>query len=202
MVDDDTGRSGPSLELPKLGRRRRRAARQAVPVAPVEPVHTVETVEPAVSVETVQPVETEPKRPRRRRPRPTLRVPRPGGMLAAVLTGVVVGLGMIGITWASLRGCEAVQGTPSCGGVGYLLLIVIMAVMVIVGALLLRLTQVPEPVSTSFLAVGLTAVLALMFLIDSLTDRAMLIVIPAICAGSFAAAHWVTRTFVEPATRD
>lgn len=189
MVDDDTGRAGPSLELPKLGRRRPAATRQAEPAEPVEPVAPVE-----------QQVEIEPERPPRRRP--TVRLPRPGAMLAAVVTGVLVGLGIIGLTWASLRGCEAVQGTPSCGGVGYLLLLVIMAVMVVVGALLLRLAQVSEPGSTSFLAVGLTAVLALMFLIDSLTDSAMIVVIPLICAGSFAAAHWVTRTFVEPAGRD
>lgn len=186
MVDDDTERAGPSLELPKLGRRRPAATRQAEPVEPVP------AVEPAAQVEI------KPERPRRQRP--TVRIPRPGGMLASVVIGVLVGLGIIGLTWASLRGCEAVQGTPSCGGVGYLLLLVIMTVMVVVGALLLRLAHVPEPTSTSFLAVGLTAVLALMFLIDSLTDRAMIVVIPLICAGSFAAAHWVTRTFVEGPT--
>jgi hypothetical protein len=119
-------------------------------------------------------------------------------MLAAVITGLAVGLGIVGLTWVSLRGCEAVQGTSSCGGVGYPLLAVILAVMVVVGTLLLRLAQVPEAASTSFLAVGLTAVLALMFLVDSLLDDAMIVVLPLICAGAFAAAHWVTRTFVEP----
>lgn len=138
-------------------------------------------------------VEIEPE-PERRAPRPR----RPGGMVAASLTGVLVGLGIVGLTWASLRGCEAIQGTSSCGDAGYGALFAILVVMVVVGALLLRLATVPEPGGTSFLGVGLTAVVALLFLVDSLMDVAMLVVIPVICAGSYAAAHWVTRTFIEP----
>jgi hypothetical protein len=74
--------------------------------------------------------------------------------------------------------------------------------MVIVGALLLRAARVPEAASTSFLGVGLTAVIALLFLVDSLLDRSMVVVIPVITAATFAASHWVTRTFVEPGDRD
>lgn len=189
MVDDDTGRDGPSLELPKLGRRRPTATKEPKPPKPPKPSKAPQAPK-AVKVE------------RERSPRKPIDLPRPSGMVAAVVTGLVVGLGIVGLTWASLRGCEAVQGTSSCGGAGYPMLGVVLAVMVVAGALLLRLAQVPEPGSTSFLAVGLTAVLALMFLVDSLLDRAMIVVLPLICAGSFAAAHWVTRTFVEPASRD
>ena len=74
---------------------------------------------------------------------------------AAVLTGLVVGLGIVGLTWASLRSCEGVQGTSSCGDAGYPLLGLILVAMVVVGALLLRLLRVPDPGSTSFLGVGL-----------------------------------------------
>ena len=184
---DDTGRDGPSLELPKLGRRRPAATK--APKPPKQPRPPKEPRPP-------KRVEIEPERG----PRRQVSLPRPGGMLAVVVTGVAVGLGIVGLTWVSLRGCEAVQGTSSCGGVGYPLLAVILAVMVVVGALLLRFARVPEAASTSFLAVGLTAVLALMFLVDSLLDQAMIVVLPLICAGSFAAAHWVTRTFVEGPT--
>ncbi|WP_243061227.1 hypothetical protein [Nocardioides sp. SR21] len=190
MVDDDTGRDGPSLELPKLGRRRPTATKEP------KPPKVPKAPKPPKPPKPPKQVETKPER----RPRPPVRLPHLDGMLAAVLIGLVVGLGIVGLTWASLRGCEAVQGTSSCGGVGYPMLGVILAAMVVVGAVLLRLAQVPEPGSTSFLAVGLTAVLALMFLVDSLLDRAMIVVLPLICAGSFAAAHWVTRTFVEPPT--
>jgi hypothetical protein len=119
-------------------------------------------------------------------------------MAAAILVGLVVGLGIVGLTWASLRGCESVQGTSSCGDSGYGLLFVILATMVVVGALLLRLSRVPEPGSTSFLGIGLMAVVALLFLVDHLLDRSMVVVIPVLSAAAYAGAHWVTRTFVGP----
>ncbi|HEY0950054.1 hypothetical protein, partial [Nocardioides sp.] len=148
---------------------------------------------PTAPDDTPEPVaEPEPRPARVRRER------GPGGMPAVLLTGVVVGLGIVGLTWASLRLCEGVQGTSSCGDTGYGLLIAILVVMVVVGMLLLRLARVPEPGSTSFLAVGLTCVLALLFLVDSLLDRPMVVVIPLISAGTFALAHWVTRTFTGP----
>ncbi|HYF74711.1 MAG TPA: hypothetical protein VD864_17925 [Nocardioides sp.] len=214
----DTSGDGPSLELPSLGlpslgwgRKRRRAE----PDHPAEPGHPVEDDQPTTStapterVEAITPatvpltavsapepaLEPEPAA----EPEPRVRAERgPGGMAAAVLTGLVVGLGIVGLTWASLRLCESVQGTSSCGDAGYGLLIGILAGMIVVGALLLRLARVPEPGSTSFLAVGLTAVLALVFLVDSLLDRPMVVVIPLITAGTFALAHWVTRTFAGP----
>ena len=205
------GKDQPSLELPSLGWRRRRwtprletqaappAGSQAAPQPEpeVRPQPGLEETRPLV-VDEPAPVPSpvpepehvpEPRGARARKER------GPGGMPAVLLTGVVVGLGIVGLTWASLRLCESVQGTSSCGDAGYGLLVVILVVMVILGALLLRLARVPEPGSTSFLAVGLTSVLALVFLVDSLMDRPMVVVIPLISAGTFALAHWVTRTF-------
>ena len=118
-------------------------------------------------------------------------------MLAAVGTGLMVGLGIVGLTWASLRGCAAVQGTSSCGDAGYPLLGLMLAVMVVVGWLLLRLLHVADPATTSFLAVGLAMVVALLVLVDHLMDRSMVVVVPLLCAATYAAAHWVTSTFVE-----
>jgi hypothetical protein len=197
MAGEDPEATRPSLELPKLRRRRRepKVAEPAVPVEPEERAAPVELVEPVTEPIAVQTVEIEPGARRRRR---TPRLRRLGGMPAALLTGVIVGLGLVGLTWAALRGCEAIQGTPSCGGTGYPMLVAILALLVVVGWLLLRLNRVPEPGSTSFLAVGLTAVLALLFLVDSLMDHAMIVVLPVLCAGAFAAAYWVTRTFSEP----
>ncbi|MGB0100308.1 MAG: hypothetical protein WBP61_08510, partial [Nocardioides sp.] len=123
----------------------------------------------------------------------------PGGMLAVALAGLVVGLGLVGLTWASLRSCEGVQGTSSCGGAGYPLLGLILVAMIVVGSLLLRFLRVADPTSTSFLGVGLAAVVALLILVDRLLDREMIVVIPLVCAGTFALAHWVTRTLIEPA---
>jgi hypothetical protein len=188
------------------------AALPPTPPAPPPPPPAPELAEPPpLFVDGVEPlIADEPAQPRvvdemttvPEAPEPTRRVIKvrgPGGMVAAVLTGIVVGLGMVALTWASLRLCETVQGTSSCGGTGYPLLAAILVLMVVAGTLLLKLGRVTEPGSTSFLAVGLTAVLALLFLVDSLLDTAMIVVIPVISAASYAASHWVTRTVIEPA---
>lgn len=210
MADRDPEKdAGPSLELPKLGwRRRKRTAPRAPAPEPAGAREVEPTQEPEPAVEETRPIvvtdaapvpEPAPEpapaaEPRRKEPRER----RPGGMPAAVVTGLVVGLGIVGLTWASLRSCESVQGTSSCGKVGYPMLGLILVVMVVVGALLLRLLRVRDPASTSFLAVGLAVVVALLVLVDHLLDRSMVVVIPLLSAATFALAHWVTRTFIEP----
>jgi hypothetical protein len=118
-----------------------------------------------------------------------------------VVTGLVVGLGMVGLTWAAMRTCEVARGTSSCGGTGYPVLLVILVLMVLVGTALLRAARVPDAAATSVLAVGMASVVALAFLVDVLLDRSMVVVLPLVTAATYAAAHWVTRTFVEPADR-
>jgi hypothetical protein len=106
---------------------------------------------------------------------------------------------MVVLTWLSLRGCEAVRGTASCGGgPGFLLLVAIFAITVLLGSALLKAFDVPDPGSSSFLAVGLVAVVALLFLIDFVDSWAMIIVIPLLSVGGYLASVWVTKTFVEP----
>ena len=106
---------------------------------------------------------------------------------------------MVVLTWLSLRGCEAVRGTASCGGgPGFLLLIATFVVCILLGGALLKVFQIPDPGSSSFLGVGLVAVVSLLFLIDVLDHWSMLIVIPVISVGAFLASVWVTKTFVEP----
>jgi hypothetical protein len=141
-------------------------------------------------------VEEAPPEPQAPRARPALRLP--GGWPAVVVTGLVVGLVVVGLTWGSLRTCEAVQGTSSCGTAGYPMLALVLVLAVLVGSLLLRLSQVPDPVSTSLLGVGTAAVIALLVLIDHLDQPAMVVVIPAICAATFAGAHWLSTAVIEP----
>lgn len=128
------------------------------------------------------------------------RQPLPG-RLAAALTGLVIGLALVGATAGALRGCEEVQNTPTCGTAGFPLLVLIVVLMIVLGSVLLRAFKVPDPGSTSFLAVGLLAVVAMLFLVGVLFHWWMILVIPACSALTFAAAHWVTTTFVEPADR-
>jgi hypothetical protein len=189
MADRDPAKQ-PSLELPKLRLRGRGRPADAEAAPDADPA------------EIASPTVVDEHRPARpARPRRTITVQRVGGMPAAVLTGVVVGLGMVGLTWAGLRLCESARGTSSCGGGGYPLLAAILVVMVLVGTLLLKAARVPDPGTTSFLAACFTAVLAVLFLAGSLLDQAMIVVIPLISAGCTALAHWLTRTFTEPAHR-
>ena len=123
------------------------------------------------------------------------------GYPASAVTGLIVGALMVGLTVAALRGCEAIRGTSTCGGPGLLLLVVILVVLVLAGQALLKAFQVPDPGSTSFLAVGLIAVVALLFLIDVILDWQMIIVIPLVGVAAFLLSHWVTTAFVEPADR-
>jgi hypothetical protein len=163
---------------------------------PVAPATPVASKPPVAST----PARSAPKRPAKQpRSRRQLRLPALGGPLAAVVTGILVGVIAVGLTWASLRGCDAVRGTSSCGGPGYLLLLGIMIAMILLGAALLRAWGVPDPGSTSTLAVGLLAVLAMLFLVGVLFHWWMILVIPACSALTFAAAHWVASTFVTDA---
>jgi formate-dependent nitrite reductase membrane component NrfD len=152
---------------------------------------------PPPAPEPAQP--DQPDQPARRRA-PT-ELPLPTGWVAVVLTGVVVGLVVVGLTWASLRTCEAVQGTATCGTAGYPMLALVVVVAILVGSAMLRLTHVPDPVSTSILGVGVASVLALVFLIDHLDQPAMVVVIPLICAATFAGSHWLTTAVIEPGDR-
>lgn len=121
------------------------------------------------------------------------------GRLAAAATGLLVGGLIVGLTTLAFRLCELVRGTASCGSPGFALLVAILVASVFVGGLLLKLFQVPDPGSTSFLAVGLVAVISLLFLVDIILTWPMILVIPAVSVLTYVLSHWVTTTFVEPA---
>lgn len=131
-----------------------------------------------------------------------LKLPELSGRHAAGVTGLVVGLLGVGASYLSLRLCSVIKGTTSCGGPGLLLLLAILIVLVIAGGALLRAFHVPDPTSTSFLAVGLLAVIALLFLVEVLLSWTMVIVIPVVAAVTYLLSHWVTTEFIEPARDD
>lgn len=130
--------------------------------------------------------------PKRRRPR----LPAVGGMTAAMVTGLLIGVLTVGATWSALRLCELVQGTSSCGDPGFFLLLAIMIVMVLLGRRLLAAMGVEEAGSTSLLGVGLLAVISLLFLVELLFNWWMVLVVPVVGVVAFALSHWVTTTFV------
>ncbi|QZY29343.1 hypothetical protein [Nocardioides coralli] len=143
---------------------------------------------------TEQVVTAEDAAPRRRTPV----LPAIGGLPAAAVTGLVIGILTVAATWASLRLCEVVQGTSSCGDPGFFLLLAIAIVMVVLGQWLLSAFGLEEAAgSTSFLGVGLIAVIALVFLVELLFAWWMALVIPVVGAGAYTLSHWVTTNFVD-----
>ncbi|MCD4523443.1 hypothetical protein [Nocardioides sp. cx-173] len=154
--------------------------------------------EPAAVVPETQAAKAE--EPQAPQPAKEPRAPREplSGRAATALTGVVVGLVLVGGTYGALQGCEAVQGTSSCGRAGFPLLALVFVAGIAVGALLLGRFAVPDPTSTSFLATGMTSVVALLFLIDVLDHWSMILVIPLVSVATHLLSHWVTATFIEP----
>jgi hypothetical protein len=193
--DERSEEDRPSLELPRPRAFRRS---QGGPAArPVEPVR-------AETVTAVLPESDEdPDRPlsgpgaRRRRPRP----PRVPTELVVLLAGALTGLLLVGGTWAGLRGCTAVRGTPSCGmpGVGLLLLIVVVAG--VVGSLVMRLGGVAGHAGTSALGTGLLCVLVLLALLPYDERWWMVLLIPGLGMATFLASWWLITTNVQPGPR-
>ena len=115
------------------------------------------------------------------------------GLPAASLTGVAVGGLAVLLAWLAGVGCEAVRGTSACGGgPGLLILLVVLVVLTWAGSLLLRVLGVPHAGSTSLLAVGILAVLVLVFLLGSLDEWWAIVAVPVASAISYAASWWVT----------
>ncbi len=135
---------------------------------------------------------------KKQRTRPSLSMPAIGGYPAAGLTGLLIGLLLVGLTAGALRGCEALRGTATCGGgLGITTLVGIMALLVVLGGLVLRRFDVPDPISSSFLALGMVSVVSLLFLLDILMTPWGIVLIPLLTVLSYLAARWVTTAFVE-----
>jgi hypothetical protein len=197
MAGKDSG-DGPSLELPSFGLRRRRRDEQAVEPAPApHPTESETTRAMPVAVDQQDPAPVPGPTPARRRKKVRRRPSLPP-LAAAALTGAVVGLLLVGLMWAGLESCDFLIGTSSCGGGGVAMWLAILVLVVIVGRFLLRWFGLDEAGSTSFLGVGLTAVLILLLLSPFLEDPWMALVMPVVSAAAYALSHWVTTAFVEP----
>ena len=212
MPDKDP--DAPSLELPSFGFGRKRKQRgdtepevvpapePTVPVSAVaepatpapepatqalDPIAPPAAAAPAVASPTAPAPATQPEPAQRTTPMLGL-----GALPASLLTGVVVGLLTALLGYGSQRLCEAVRSTSSCGGAGVLMLVAILVAMTLLGSALLRAFLVPDAVSSSVMAMGLLAVLVMLFLMDAAFSPAMFVVIPVLAAGCYAAAHWVS----------
>ncbi|WP_310529360.1 hypothetical protein [Nocardioides sp.] len=222
MADKDLEGDGPSLELPSFGLGRKKSVKQTkqtepavepelapapvptpaptpaptsaptpAPVAPeLDPVAPVITSEPAIAPDLGADA-TDP------RPKREFSLPALAPLRAALVVGAVIGLLAVILTFASLKLCELVRGTDSCGGPGLLLLVATLVILTYVGGWLLRGFAIDDPGSTSFLAVGLLAVIAMLFFLDVIYNWWMVIVIPIVAMATYALSWWVTTRFVD-----
>jgi hypothetical protein len=204
MADDDSGRgpvddndderlSPPTLALPRLFGRRRGAEPVATDDEPTfadagSPVATRD------SPEQDRPTATDARRAAGRPARRPLRVPRVPvpAVAAAALAGLVTGAALLGLVSLGFRGCEALNGNTSCGkGPGMVGLVLVFAVAVVIGRFLLAWAKLPEPGLTSFLGVGVASLVAILALGGLFDSAAIIVVLPLLCAATFAGAWWV-----------
>lgn len=202
----DTGRpdepdEGSSLEMPSFSLRRKKRSEQAPPASgsydqgptPGSPAAVVPADVPAVEPPdaALPPAHAE---PRRRRRLPTVVM---SGVPAAAVTGVVVGALAVLLSWIATSTCDVVRGTSSCGGgPGLLILVAVLVLLAYAGSLLLRLLGVSDAGSTSLLAVGILAVLVLVFLLGSIDQWWMVIAIPLAAVIAYCVSWWVTHAVV------
>jgi hypothetical protein len=121
---------------------------------------------------------------------------------AAMIAGAVAGLFAVMGGFVAESGCDAISGSSGCGGgLGLLALVVILVLEVLVGARLLQLWRITDPYSTSFLGVGLVAMVAMLIFLEAIDSAWMLLVIPVLTALAFLLSWWVTVRFVEEPDR-
>lgn len=121
---------------------------------------------------------------------------------AAVLTGLIVGLVGVALTYGFQEGCAAVKGTGSCGGIGLVLLVVVLIAMLFAGSALFKTFGVPDAMSTSGLGVGIIAVVTVLFLLGLVDRWYAVVVIPVLGAIAYLLAWWASSSFGAAADAD
>jgi len=221
----DASKGEPSLELPSFGLRgrgrKKKSTEPAAAVPPQEPADDEPTtallVEETPIPDTSEEAPTEPIEPIAGGGGATPRAKRGGfsfpsmpsmpsmppipGLVAAIVTGLVVGAFGTGLTYLAMTGCEAIRGASTCGRAGFFPLVAILILMSLLGGVMLKFAKVSDPGSTSFLAVALLGVIALLALTDVIFSVWMFLIVPILCAPAYALSHWVTTRFVEEPDR-
>ena len=208
MADKGEPEDGPSLEMPSFSLRRKTTQRddppteaapeehpEAAPAPPDAPApeETLEAVPP--------PVSEPPSRATRTFSAPSIplpSLPSLSGIPAAAVTGAVVGGLALLLTWLAVSSCDVVRGTKSCGGgPGFLILVAVLFVLAWAGGLLLAGFGVSDATSTSFLAVGVMAVVVMLFLLDAIYDWWIVIAIPVVSVLAYIGSWWITTSVIE-----
>jgi len=119
-------------------------------------------------------------------------------MVVAATTGLLVGVATVGLVVLGGYGCDALRGTPSCGGPGLLMLGGIVAAAVAGGGFLLRLGGVADPWVVSFLAVATQLVVVLLFFIDWTFSAWMWLLLPLLSGLSYPTMAYVVTRLGDP----
>src|SRR5690242_4191186 len=120
------------------------------------------------------------------------RVPHIDGRLAALITGLVVGLTSVGLGLIALEIFNDVRGVASGGKQwGSLTFVVVTFIAIIIGDLLLTAFGTAKAGLISFLAVVLTIVAILGLFLDMADDQRALVLVPALGAVSYFLSHWL-----------
>lgn len=148
--------------------------------------------------EDVAEVEPAPAPARERR---EVRFPSLPALPAVLLVGTLVGLTAVLLTYGSLRLCDVATGTATCGGgPGLLLMLAILIALTYLGGWLLRGLGLPDAGSTSFLAVALLAVVAMLFLVDSLDEWSGAVAVVVVTVVAYAVSWRVTAALADAGT--
>ncbi len=115
--------------------------------------------------------------------------PPAAGVQAVAVVGLLTGVLIYGLSLGTLKACEAVRGTSSCGGAGYLYLMAILVAAALVGGWALDRCSIPDPRATALLAVGIVAVVVLLILVPVLFSWTMVLVIPLVATLAFLGSH-------------
>jgi len=117
--------------------------------------------------------------------------------VGTIAVGVVVGLIGVVLFYLAQVGCSTVRGVNSCGGLGVAALLLVAAVEVVVGSVLLKALSLTETTSTSLLAVGMVAVIAMALFFGALGSVWMFLVLPLLTGATFLVSWWITHSIVE-----
>lgn len=120
------------------------------------------------------------------------RVPHIDPRLAAVITGIIVGLVSVGLGLIALEIFNDVRGVASGGGRwGTLTFVVVTFIAIVVGDLLLTAFGTARAGLISFLAVVLAIVALLGVFLEMADDQRALVVVPALAAVTYLVSHWL-----------
>jgi hypothetical protein len=112
-------------------------------------------------------------------------------LAGAAASGVLVGVASVVLVALGMQACEALRDSPSCGGPGLVMLVVVVVALVALGRALLAFVRVPDPLLVSFLGVVLSLVVVLAGFVEQTFSVWMWLVMPALAAATFALCHVV-----------